>query len=122
MGIEYSSESQEGLPVTGLPNALEVLKVVEYIQLLLGLPSFSNFTQFYQSYVSQCVMFQVARGKWVKKENTILRLKENGSKYRLCDTRNMYHTFNMGFIETLCQYKYNFTPNLISTNTQYLYL
>ena len=27
MGIEYSSESQEGLPVTGLPNSLEVLKV-----------------------------------------------------------------------------------------------
>jgi len=26
MGIEYSSESQEGLPVTGLPNSLEVLK------------------------------------------------------------------------------------------------
>ena len=92
MGIEYSSESQEGLPVTGLPNALEVLKVVEYLQLLLGLPSFSNFPQFYQSCLSQCVMFQVARGKWVKKENTILRLKENGSKYRLCDTRNMYYT------------------------------
>ena len=28
-------------------------------------------------------MLQVARGKWVKKENIILRLKENGSKYRL---------------------------------------
>ena len=93
MGIEYSSESQEGLPVTGLPNALEVLKVVEYIQLLFALPSFSNFPQFYQSYLSQCVMFQVARGKWVKKENTILRLRENGSKYRLCDTRNnIYYT------------------------------
>ena len=47
MGIEYSSESQEGLPVTGLPNALEVLKVVEYIQPLFGLPSFSNFPQSY---------------------------------------------------------------------------
>ena len=95
MGIEYSSESQEGLPVTGLPNALEVLKVVEYIQLLFGLPSFSNFPQFYQpcvSYLSQCVMFQVARGKWVKKENMILRLRENGSKYRLCDIHNMYYT------------------------------
>ena len=29
---------------------------------------------------------------------------------------NMYHTFDMGFVETLCQYKYNFIPNLISTN------
>ena len=28
-------------------------------------------------------MLKVARGKWVKKENIILRLKENGSKYRL---------------------------------------
>jgi len=53
MGIEYSSESQEGLPVTGLPTSLEVLKV--------------------------------ARGKWVKKENIILRLKENGSKYSISD-------------------------------------
>ena len=35
---------------------------------------------------------------------------------------NMYHTFNMGFVETLCQYKYNFIPNLISTNTHDLYL
>jgi hypothetical protein len=50
MGIEYSSESQEGRPVTGLPAGLEVLRV--------------------------------ARGKWVKKETVILRLRENGSKYR----------------------------------------
>ena len=28
-------------------------------------------------------VLKVARGKWVKKENIILRLKENGSKYRL---------------------------------------
>ena len=33
---------------------------------------------------------------------------------------NMYHTFDMGFVETLCQYKYNFIPNLISTNTHEL--
>jgi len=57
MGIEYSSESQEGLPVTGLPNSLEVLKV--------------------------------ARGKWVKKENIILRLKENGSKYSITDLKGV---------------------------------
>ena len=31
MGIEYSSESQEGLPVTGLPNSLEILKVQLHI-------------------------------------------------------------------------------------------
>jgi len=53
MGIEYSSESQEGLPVTGLPSSLEVLRV--------------------------------ARGKWVKKETTILKLRENGSKYSVVD-------------------------------------
>jgi len=57
MGIEYSSESQEGLPVTGLPSSLEVLKV--------------------------------ARGKWVKKENIILRLKENGSKYSISDLKGV---------------------------------
>ena len=49
MGIEYSSESQEG-PVTGSSTGLEVLKV--------------------------------ARGKWCRKETVILKLRENGSKYR----------------------------------------
>ena len=57
MGIEYSSESQEGLPVTGLPSSLEVLRV--------------------------------ARGKWVKKETTILKLRENGSKYRCLGVLSM---------------------------------
>ena len=33
MGIEYSSESQEGLPVTGLPTSLEVLKVINWVHL-----------------------------------------------------------------------------------------
>ena len=50
MGIEYSSESHEGLPLTGSPTQLEVLRV--------------------------------AKGKWVKKETVILKLVENGSKYR----------------------------------------
>ena len=35
-------------------------------------------------------MLQVARGKWVKKENIILRLKENGSKYRLPSSSQTY--------------------------------
>jgi len=53
MGIEYSSESHEGMPVTGLPSSLEVLKV--------------------------------AKGKWIKKDTVILKLRENGSKYSIMD-------------------------------------
>merc|ERR1712179_328121 len=53
MGIEYSSEDHQDVPLTGSPTSLEVL---------------------------QC------SGKYVKKDSVILKLRENGSNYRIVDT------------------------------------
>jgi len=57
MGIEYSTESHAGIPLTGSPTSLEVLKV--------------------------------ARGKWVKKETVILKLRENGFNYSISDIKGV---------------------------------
>ena len=80
MGIEYSSESQEGLPVTGLPTSLEVLKVIEFIFvfhsfaifLLSRLSSllFNNFLSFlffccfFPSFFSSSYCFSNIRTCW----------------------------------------------------------
>jgi len=62
MGIEYSTENHEGIPLTGSPTSLEVLKV--------------------------------AKGKWIKKETVILKLRENGSNYNITDIEGVNY-FNL---------------------------
>jgi len=53
MGIEYSTEDHEDVPLTGSPTSLEVLR---------------------------------GSGKYIKKDTVILKLRENGSNYRIDDT------------------------------------